>query len=95
MKQRYWHIEGYDSLKKIFDKKVKIGCISQNQIQDILKALAAKANLNFEEIVGAYAKKNSKIHNNLLLINKSVTKPVTYTCGKNPHFIARIVVENL
>ncbi len=59
MKQRHWHIEGHDSFEKIYDKKVKLGCFSENQIKDLVKALTAKAAFNFDEIVGAYAKKTT------------------------------------
>ena len=63
MKRIYWQIEGYDGLTKFYDQKVKVGCFSENQIKNLLMALAAKAGLNFDEIVGAYAKKRTKIWN--------------------------------
>ena len=94
-KQKYWHIEGYDSLTPIYDKKVKVGCVSSNQIQSILKALAAKTGLSFDEIVGAYAKKRTKIHNDLLIIKHDGPNPITYTCGENPFFIATVINEDL
>jgi hypothetical protein len=94
MKQRFWHIEGYDSFDKIYDKKVKFGYFSDNQIKDLLKALTAKAALSFDEIVGAYSKKNTKISNEHLLIQRDGPSQV-YTCGSNPHFIARVIVEDL
>ncbi len=93
MNERHWHIEGYDSLTKIYDRKVKVGSFSEKQIQDLLKALSAKASLSFDEIVGAYAKKRTKIANELLSIRKDGPCPV-YTCGDNPHFIARVVIED-
>lgn len=55
-------------------------------------ALAAKAGLNFNEIVGAYAKKNTKTSNDFLSIQKDGPYPV-YTCGDNQHFHARIVID--
>jgi hypothetical protein len=61
MDNLYWYIEGYDSLNKIYERKVKLSYLSQNQIQALLKALVAKAGLDFNEIVGAYAKKGTKI----------------------------------
>ena len=94
MNQKYWHIEGYDSTTKIYDRKVIVGSFSNNQIQNLLKALVAKAGLSFDEIVGAYAKKKTRISNDFLLIQKEGPYPV-YVCGDNPHFIARIVVEDL
>ena len=92
MKQRYWHIEGYNSTTKIFNKKVKVGCFSENKIKSLLMTLAAKAGLNFNEIVGAYAKKNTKISNELLSIQKDGSYPV-YMCGDNPHFLARVISD--
>jgi hypothetical protein len=94
MKQRYWHIEGYDSFTKIYDRKVRYGYFSENQIQNLLKTLSAKAGLSSDEIVGAYAKKNTNISNELLVIKKEKTHQV-YMCGDNPHFIARVIVEEL
>jgi len=92
MKPKYWYIEGYDSTTKIFEKKVNVGCFSENQIKSLLMALAAKAGLNFNEIVGAYAKKNTKISNDLLSIQKDSPYPA-YTCGDNPYFHARVVTD--
>ncbi len=92
MAQRYWHILGFDSTEKIFDKKVKVGVFTENQIKAVLMALAAKAGLDFEEIVGAYAKKKTKISNELLSIKKEGPYP-TYMCGDNPYFIASVVTD--
>ncbi len=90
MSTRYWHIEGYDSLTKIYDRKVKVGCFSMKQLPALLMALAAKAGLNLDEIVGAYAYRRSTIANNLLSVQKHGPYPVFF-CGDNPRFIARLV----
>ena len=90
MKQSYWHIEGYDSLTKIYDRKVKSGYYGENQVQALVKALAAKAGLSFDEIVGACARKRTKISNDLLSVRRDGPYLV-FTCGDNPHFIARFV----
>lgn len=65
-KELYWHIQGHDSLKTIFETKVPIGQFTSDQIQDLLKALTAKAGLTYVEMVGAYASRRAKIANNLL-----------------------------
>lgn len=93
MSQRYWHIEGYDSTTKIFDKKIKAGYFTENQIKSLLMALTARAGLNFNEIVGAYSKKKTRISNDLLSVHKCGPYP-EYMCGDNPHFIAKLVVDN-
>jgi len=92
MTQRYWHILGHDSTKKIFEKKVKIGCYSDNQIEQLLKALAARAELDFEEIVGAYAKRGTKISNDLLEVHRDHRHGMLM-CGTNPSFIAKVTTD--
>jgi hypothetical protein len=93
MKQRYWQIRGYNGATKIFEKEVHVSHFSENQIKCLLKALAAKAGLEFDEIVGAYARKKSKISNDLLLVNKDGPYPV-YICGANPHFVAKVITRD-
>lgn len=93
MSEIYWHIEGYDSTIKIYDRKVKVGYFSEKQIQALLMTLAAKTGLALDEIVGSYAKKGTRIKNNLLAIQKDGPYP-RYSCGDNPYFTARVVREN-
>ena len=90
MPKKMWEICGYDSDKKIFETYAPIGYFSERQIQELLKALVAKAGLTFDEIVGAYAKRSTKASNTLLSINKEGPYP-QYMCGPNPYFVARIV----
>ncbi len=87
---KYWYIEGYDSTRKIYEKTVKSGCFSEKQIQNLLMALAANAGLNFNEIIGAYAKKKTRIANDLLYVHRDGLHPI-FSCGDNPHFHARII----
>ena len=91
--KRYWRIRGYDSTEQIFDLTVGIGQFSNRQIEDCIKALAAQAGLNYKEIVGAYAKRRTKIANSLLDVHWDV-KHGTCMCGSNPHFTAAMVDEN-
>jgi len=90
---KLWKIEGYDSLIKIYEKELKLGCLSEKQIKAALKSLVAKAGLEFDEIVGAYANRKSKIANDLLLV-QSDGSPSRFMCGENPYFTARIIEKN-
>ena len=92
--KRFWRICGYDSTEKIFDITVGLGQFTERQIQDLLRALAAKAGLDFREIVGAYATRKTKIANDLLAVHRDFAYP-QYTCGANPHFIAAVVDEDV
>ena len=87
---RLWHIEGYDSFEKIYDRKIKASQMTERQVRAMLMALAAKAGLDFDEIVGAYATRRTKIRNDLLAVRRDGPHPV-FMCGSNPHFIARVV----
>lgn len=93
MTQRYWVIAGYDGTKKIFERKAKLGCYTENQMKHLLQALAAKTGLEVDEIFGAYAKRGTKGANELLEVRRD-PKFATLMCGSNPHFVARVVKEN-
>ena len=95
MNKRYWKIEGYDSLENIYEKKIPIRDIGENQIVNILKCLAANGGLNFDEIVGAFASRLSKISNDLLKVPRHQRQRLyqSYSCGENPCFTARIIIE--
>jgi hypothetical protein len=94
MRKTYWEIRGFSGLRKIFEKHAPAGCFSERQIQDLLKALAAREGLTLDEIVGAYAKRKTKLANSLLSVHKAGPYP-NYSCGSDPHFIARIVDQDL
>jgi hypothetical protein len=61
MKKTHWLIQGYDSQAKIYERRVNIGQLTDKQVAALLMTLVAKAGLTFDEIVGAYAKKRTKI----------------------------------
>ena len=90
MTKTYWLIQGFDSNDKIFEKRVNIGQIGDGQIEALLMALAARAGLTFDEIVGAYAKQRTKLSNSLLLVTRREPEH-SFKCGENPFFTARVV----
>ena len=90
--QRYWKIQGWDSTEKLFEFKVKRGQITENGMTDLLRALTAKYALDDLEIISSYAKKRTKIHSNLLDVQRLNGKKYMLSCGTNPYVIA--VVEN-
>ena len=92
--QRYWVITGYDSTNKLCEFKVKLGCFSDNAMEDLLRCFTAKYALTDEEIIRAYARRNTRIASPLLLEVQKSHKPYSYSCGTNPHFNARIVEES-
>jgi hypothetical protein len=85
----HWLIRGYDSTTMIYEKTVDAGQITQIQMTALLKALAAKAGLTDDEIVGAYATRRTKIANDLLRVQREGPQ-VTFSCGSSPYFVASI-----
>ena len=66
MSKAYWLIQGYDSLNLIFEKRVDASYFSNEQMKSLLKALIAKAGLTFDEVLGGYARRRSRIANDHL-----------------------------
>jgi len=79
MKQRFWHIEGFDGVEKVYERTVKIGYFTENQLIAVLKSLTAKAR-----------KRGTKIANQHLQYKKDGDSS-TYVCGDNPYFVARVI----
>lgn len=88
-----WRLEGYDGERLIFEMMVPLGVFTDGQMRDLLRALTAKASLTNEEIVGAYAKRKTKIANDLLEVLRDTRYP-TFLCGVNPHFVASVVDDH-
>ena len=90
MPKTHWLIQGYDSQTKFYERRVNVGQLTDKQVEAMLMALAAKAGLTFDEIVGAYAKKRTKIANGLLVVSREGANQ-RFVCGENPFFTARTV----
>jgi hypothetical protein len=81
-------IKGYESTKKIYERKVKAGLFNEQQIERLLMALCAK-DLTFDEILGACAKKKTKLSNDLLAVHRETSRYM-FWCGQNRYFTAEI-----
>ena len=88
-RKNYWLIQGFDSTTKIYEKRIDASHMTRDQAISLLKALVAKAGMTFDEIVGAYAKKQTRIANGHLSVQKDGPYPVFF-CGSNPHFVISI-----
>jgi hypothetical protein len=91
MGKRYWVIEGWDSTTQFYFRKVPVGYITESRIEALLACLAAKYGLSDDEIVSAFAKRNSKIYQPLLETQGASPKlPWSRVVGGNPYFLARV-----
>ena len=90
---RYWRISGYRGEVKIFETKVRYSDFSENQMKCLLKAMASKQGLDFDQMIGAYAAKQAGIFNDLLCVRVD-NNTRTLTCGSDPYFTATLVVDS-
>jgi len=90
--ERYWRIRGYESTIVIFENIVPYGQITTGQMRDLLRALAAKEGLSYEEVVGAYAKRGTRIANDLLHVHRDGPYQ-HFWCGHDPYFEACLADE--
>ena len=88
---KHWRVVGYDSTTQIFEKVVPLGSLSQKQMAEALRVLAARAGLTFEEILDCHFKKNAKGYRTLLEVQTEARAKFSMTCGENPYFIATVV----
>jgi hypothetical protein len=90
--KRCWRIRGYDSLTLIFDESVPTGQLTEGNMKELLRALVAK-HLLPNDLIGAYARRGTKIHNRSLEIqreNQPEKRRTCYTCGDNPYYTADV-----
>ena len=84
-----WRIRGYDSTTETFDQSVPFGQMTKGNLKELLRALVAK-DLSPGELIGAYAKRSTRISNGFLEIRKEnqlEKRRTIYTCGQNPHYV--------
>jgi hypothetical protein len=89
--KKHWRVVGYDSTTQIFEKVVPLGSLSQKQMAGVLRVLAARAGLTFEEILDCHVKKNAKAYRALLEVQVAARPKFSMSCGENPYFIATVV----
>ena len=93
---RSWEVIGYESASEIFQALIPVGCITIRQLHVLLQVLVAKHGLTDDEIVGCFLKRNTKGYQHHLEItseNIDAERRTNYYCGSNPHFVARLRVD--
>jgi len=92
MKKRNWRIRGHEGFETFFDKMIPVSSLTENQLKDLLRCLTAKASLSFDEIVGAYVKRKTKLAHEFLDVQRAGPFQ-EFMCGTDPCFTAIIVDE--
>lgn len=88
--EKFWHIVGYDSTTVIFERLVPVGRLSEKQMKEALRVLAAKDGLTYDEIVDCHMKKNAKDYRTHLEVQVGSGPKSSMSCGSNPYFIASV-----
>ena len=78
-KRSQWLVQGFDGLSKTPEWRID-GRVSQDHVQQLLKALVAKVALTLDEIVGAYATQRSQAANSLLRVSRDGPR-LRFACG--------------
>lgn len=89
--RRFWRIVGNLGTTQIHDQTVPIGEFSDAAMEHLLRALAARAGLDFSDIVNAYAKRHTRRFSPLLEVRHAGFPYITLSCGNNPYFTATVV----
>ena len=85
--KRVWHIEGYDSLDKIFEADIDVNLIPPCNLVPLLQCLVAKNGLTNDEILNSYRKEKTRLKLSHLEVTKTDNRG-SLSCGSNPHFHA-------
>lgn len=85
MSETFWLIQGWDNGTLLYEKIVESNLMTISQVQILLKALTAKAALDYDEIVGSYIRRESKTAVDHLVVHQERPHAI-FRCGSNPHF---------
>jgi len=95
MKEKYvWVIERYDGLRVIAQHTIPSGQITEDNLKHLLRALAAKYELNDDEIIPCFLKKNTRKYWDYLEVqHDSKAKYYTLYCQGRMQIFALCVPE--
>jgi len=91
--KRYWRIRGHKKFETFLDITIPVRCLTEGRLRELLKCLLAKANMEYEEIVGAYVKRGTRVAHDFLEVHKNGPYP-EYHCGIDAIFVAIVVDEH-
>ncbi|RUO29549.1 hypothetical protein [Aliidiomarina soli] len=92
--RQYWKIVGREGFETLFEHKIYVGQITENQLRNLLQVLFAKLALTEGEIIKSYAKKGTKAHSSHIdKVQKLDGKKFMYSCGTNPYVTATAEYE--
>lgn len=85
MKPKYWRIEGFDGVRRIYDRAVQCSELSEAELGTLLEELVI-AHSNVGESGARLPADHQRATRHQ--VRRSVTLPPTFSCGDDPHFVA-------
>ena len=91
--KRYWRVyTRKGSEDPYFHTNIPINCITENNLKELLRCLAAKTSCTEQQIVQAYVKRGTKLARDILIVQRSLGH---YYCVEDQLWVgADIVDEN-
>ena len=56
---QFWKISGYDGDRHLYERKIRLGTMSESEMTTLLQRLAAR-HLDFDEVIDSSLRKNAK-----------------------------------
>jgi hypothetical protein len=79
----------FSGMNELFRTEIPIGCITDQQLKDLLRCLVGKASLSFQEICDSYVKRNTRKYVSHLEVNSECNRTRTiFSCGSDPYAVA-------
>jgi hypothetical protein len=90
---RYWRIIGHEGYNTIFDQTIPAGSLTQSRLEQLLKCMLAKSSLTYDEMLGGFVKRKTKLAHDFLEVRRNGPYQEFY-CGGDPMFEAILVDED-
>lgn len=90
-KTKCCEITVWSGMTELFRTEIPIGCITDQQLKDLLRCLVSKAGLSFQEICDSCVKRNTRRYVSHLEVTSECSKARTiFSCGGNPTAVALV-----
>jgi hypothetical protein len=90
--KRFWKIVGYDGTKKLFERLLPLGCLSEVEMTNLLQRLAS-ADLTPDEVINASLRRNAKSYASLLEPQQEGSPPArrfSISVGLSRNYVASV-----
>jgi hypothetical protein len=91
--RKHWTITVWDSTTQVFETRVPLSHIREEDLKAMLRTLAAKYGLNDNETLACYLSRRARDRSQLLNVRRENRKVYALHCGVNPYVTACVTDE--